>query len=86
MDEEMKFLCKIVEAVGILKFAHRIASELSGSEWRRVMIAQALVQEPGVLLLDEPTLHLDIENHDRMSKTRSKTTLNELNGIDFVLL
>ena len=47
---------------GILKFADRDIDELSGGERRRVMIARALVQEPEVLLLDEPTLHLDI-NH-----------------------
>lgn len=47
---------------GSLEFAERAVNELSGGELRRVMIGRALAQEPKVLLLDEPTLHLDV-NH-----------------------
>lgn len=59
-DPEMVYRC--MEETGVIRFADRNVNELSGGEWRRVMIAQALAQDPEVLLLDEPTLHLDI-NH-----------------------
>jgi iron complex transport system ATP-binding protein len=48
-----------LDRLGLTGFRSRPVTELSGGEWQRVRLAKALAQEPQVLLLDEPTAHLD---------------------------
>ena len=53
---------RVIEMVGAAPYARRAIGELSGGEQQRLLIAQALVRSPRLLILDEPLDSLDLPN------------------------
>jgi len=59
-QKDIDIAVRAMELTDTLHFADRRAGELSGGERQRLTIARALAQQPEIILLDEPTSHLDI--------------------------
>lgn len=80
--EDRGIVEECIEAVDLGPLADRRAGDLSGGELQRARLARALAQEPALLLLDEPTAHLDLGHETRFmdlvsqyTKTQSLTVI-----------
>jgi len=75
---------KAMEELDVAHLGNRLVTEVSGGERQRAVIARALVQEPQILLLDEPTAFLDL--HHQLDIARIIKRLNRDRGLTVVLV
>ena len=83
--KDLQAVQAVMENLGIQDLAARNITELSGGEKQMVFIAQTLVKEPKILLLDEPASHLDLSHQFRLFKFLKSIT-KKLNLTCFTVL
>jgi iron complex transport system ATP-binding protein len=88
-NDELNVVWDVLSDMGLCDLATRYLNELSGGQKQMVSIAQALVREPQVLLMDEPTNNLDIQHQletlgliRELTDSRKITTIVSLHDLD----
>ncbi|GBF33126.1 vitamin B12 ABC transporter [Desulfocucumis palustris] len=76
-DEDIQAVDAVLHRLGIESFAFRYIGELSGGQRQLVFIAQALIRNPQVLVMDEPTSNLDLNYQFQIMELIKKLTVTE---------
>ena len=79
-----KRISEVLDAVGMGLKAHKMPHQLSGGEQQRIAIARSLLNEPEVIIADEPTGNLDNETADGIMKLL--TGINKEKGTAIVMV
>ncbi|OEC84304.1 MULTISPECIES: ABC transporter ATP-binding protein [Methanobacterium] len=80
-DKDYKIAEEALKSLGISHLTDKTYTEISGGERQMVLIARVLAQQPQILLLDEPTSHLDFGNQIRTLDVINKLAENGLSVI-----
>ena len=78
-----KLVIKVLDWVGLGKYADSNPRELSGGQQQRVCVARAIIVQPAILLADEPTGNLDDENASRLMELFVQ--MNKMFGTTIIL-
>ncbi len=78
-----KLVAKVLDWVGLGKYADSNPRELSGGQQQRVSVARAIIVQPAILLADEPTGNLDDENASRLMELFVQ--MNKMFGTTIIL-
>ena len=81
MEDRMQ---AVLEAVGMTLKAHKMPHQLSGGEQQRIAIARALLNDPQVIVADEPTGNLDAETADGIMQLL--TSINRDKGTAVIMV
>jgi len=73
-----------LESLGVYDIRNKMIGELSGGQQQRVMLARAMVNDPDLLILDEPTAALDPETRERFYQLI--TEINRSRGVTVLLV
>lgn len=91
-EDDLNKTFEALKTVNADYLAERYFEELSDGEKQKILVARALVQEPEVIVLDEPTTHLDIRHRlelidilKKLSKEKGITVILSLHEIDMAL-
>jgi putative ABC transport system ATP-binding protein len=79
-----KYLQDVLELLGIEKRGDFLPKEISGGELQRVAIARALINNPKILIADEPTGNLDSKRSEEIKELLLE--LNKINGLSIILV
>ncbi len=82
-DEEA--VSKALQITGLENFSERLVDELSGGQRQRVWIAMVLAQDTPIMLLDEPTTHLDMAHQIEILELLNRLSVEEERTIVMVL-
>jgi ABC-type antimicrobial peptide transport system, ATPase component len=84
IKEDTKKAVDLLNRMGLGSKANKYPGQLSGGEQQRVAIARALINDPSIILADEPTGELDTKNADSIMQVLKD--LNQNDGVSIVVV
>lgn len=90
-QQDKEVISQTLKMVDLINFREKLITELSGGQQQRVFIAKALACQPDLLILDEPTVGVDVESQEKfydllsnLNKKEGKTVIIVSHDIDVI--